>query len=274
MSVLSAGAFANIITAIVFFIALITFFNLSFEPNGYAFNTYTYSILPLNETRISELIQNNLTSVFYDNKTYYIDSILKKQIKNDTNLIIAYNNAPAINAGLKGIIIKIDESPIRNQKDMQKFMEKTKPGQKVLVKTIIDNKDIEYNISLAINPANNSIGYLGVGFISSKPSSGLISRAIFLINFKEPSTYYTPKYDGNFVYFIYYLIWWIALISALVGLFNMLPLGILDGGRFFYLTMLSITKSKKFSGVFFKIVSGIILFAFLLLTFIWLVRLF
>ena len=35
------------------------------------------------------------------------------------------------------------------------------------------------------------------------------------------------------------------MINILVALFNMLPLGILDGGRFFYLTIWSITGKEK-----------------------------
>ena len=35
------------------------------------------------------------------------------------------------------------------------------------------------------------------------------------------------------------------IINLLVALFNMLPLGFLDGGRFFYLTFLGLTGSEK-----------------------------
>jgi len=48
MSVLSAGAFANIVFAIIFFIIMIAFFYSSFSPSGYAFNTYSHWARKLN----------------------------------------------------------------------------------------------------------------------------------------------------------------------------------------------------------------------------------
>tara|TARA_Y100000031_G_scaffold135986_1_gene159681 strand:- start:474 stop:785 length:312 start_codon:yes stop_codon:yes gene_type:complete len=62
---------------------------------------------------------------------------------------------------------------------------------------------------------------------------------------KDPFIYYTPTWDGEFVKFILDLLWWIVVINILVALFNMLPVSILDGGRFFYLTVWGITGNEK-----------------------------
>jgi len=62
------------------------------------------------------------------------------------------------------------------------------------------------------------------------------------------------------------------IINFLVALFNMLPLGILDGGRFFYLTMLGIFKSEKVAKTAYKIMTYAIIFMFVLMTFFWLIR--
>jgi len=273
MSVLSAGAFANIITAVIFFVLLIAFFYASFQSGGYAFNTYSYSILPANETQISNMTKDNFTIISYNNKSYLLDNSMKKLTEKNASYFIAYDNGPAINSGLKGAITKINGMKINSQNDLKTFMQKSKPNQIVKIITSYNGIEQVYELKLEENPDNKSIGYIGIGFLSTQQSTGIISKFLMLINFKDPSTYYTPRYDGNFAYFIYYLLWWIALISALVGLFNMLPLGILDGGRFFYLSMLSLTKSEKFSDGAFKVVSALILFVFIFLTIIWFIRL-
>ena len=59
------------------------------------------------------------------------------------------------------------------------------------------------------------------------------------------------------------------MINLGVGLFNMLPVGIFDGGQVFYLTLLAITKSEKIAKMAFSIVTKIILFMFLALIVLW-----
>jgi membrane-associated protease RseP (regulator of RpoE activity) len=49
----------------------------------------------------------------------------------------------------------------------------------------------------------------------------------------------------------------------------MLPMGIFDGGRFFYLTILSLTKSKKKAELWFKISTNFLLGLFVLLMILW-----
>lgn len=273
MSVLSAGAFANIVFAIILFFIMVIFFYSSFSPSGYAFNTYSYSILPKNETVFTDIGQDNLTIVLYKNQTYYLDNLLRNQISMNLTYIAAYEDAPAINMGLVGVITQINDKKIRNQEDLQEFLIKSHPGDKITIKTLLNKQTKQYNTTLAKHPLNNSMGFLGIGYLKTS-STGIISNFISLLNFKDPSVYYTPRYDGDFVNFVYYLLWWTALINALVGLFNMLPLGILDGGRFFYLAILGITKSEKISKNTFKISSAIIFAIFILLTLIWFMRMF
>ena len=50
-----------------------------------------------------------------------------------------------------------------------------------------------------------------------------------------------------------------------VGLFNLLPITILDGGRMFYLLLFSITKDEKKSMKTWKIVSTVLFVIILLL---------
>jgi membrane-associated protease RseP (regulator of RpoE activity) len=89
------------------------------------------------------------------------------------------------------------------------------------------------------------------------------------MGFKDSSTFYKPTWDGEFVYFIYHLFWWIMTINLLVALFNMMPLGILDGGRFFFLAMAGIFKSERVAKKISKAVAYLIAAAFVLMMVFW-----
>ena len=69
--------------------------------------------------------------------------------------------------------------------------------------------------------------------------------------------------------FIYDLLWWLVLISFSVALVNMLPVGIFDGGRFFYLTIFAITKSEKAAAKTYKALTFIFLMLLLVLMIFW-----
>ncbi|MBU2503823.1 MAG: M50 family metallopeptidase, partial [Nanoarchaeota archaeon] len=73
---------------------------------------------------------------------------------------------------------------------------------------------------------------------------GVFGSIVDKASFRDQNVYYKPKFNVVSI-FIYNLLWWLVLISISVALINMLPVGIFDGGRFFYLTILGITKSKK-----------------------------
>jgi membrane-associated protease RseP (regulator of RpoE activity) len=98
--------------------------------------------------------------------------------------------------------------------------------------------------------------------LSSKIYSKVVSY------FKEAHVYYIPKYEMLST-FIYNLLWWILLISISVAIVNMLPVGIFDGGRFFYLTVLGITKSEKFAKKAFAFLTYLFLFIVIGLMIMW-----
>ena len=90
---------------------------------------------------------------------------------------------------------------------------------------------------------NNGKPLLGVGFVERESAGFLNKFVMWATFFKKPGTYYQPLFF--FSMFIYNLLWWLILICISVALVNMLPVGIFDGGRFFYLTVLALTKSDK-----------------------------
>ena len=69
--------------------------------------------------------------------------------------------------------------------------------------------------------------------------------------------------------FIYDFLWWLVLISLSVALVNMLPMGIFDGGRFFYLTMWQITGSEKKAKKWFSYMTYFLLGLLFVMMFFW-----
>ena len=86
----------------------------------------------------------------------------------------------------------------------------------------------------------------------------------------------TDNNDFLKIYFLYLynLLWWVMMINLFVALFNMLPLGILDGGRFFYLAVFGLTKSKKVAEKSSKLATKLIALIFLLMMVFWFISLF
>lgn len=273
MTILGAGVFANVLMALLFYGLYVLFFFACFSPSGYLFNTYgsVNAISPDNILNISS--QGNLTQITtLDNVTYYLDEGLTEQLNlSGIDYLVAYEESPALLAQMKGAIVEIDGVKIDNQDTLREFMESKNPGDKVNIVTedIESDSTMNYEITLGEYPSNKSKAYLGVGSFP-KGSSGLIQKILLsAMSFKDLSVYYKPKISADFVYFIFHLLWWIMIINLLVAIFNMLPLGILDGGRFFYLGVLSLTKSEKISKFFSKAMFYLIVSFFVLLMAFW-----
>jgi len=279
MVVLAAGTFANIVMSILFFLLLVGFFFSSFTAGGFVFNTYATSTISINQIdKIGDEFYNgfeNFTEIYSQEKTYLASSSMISLLNQTTEgLVIVYENAPAIRSGLRGAIVGIDGEEIVNQKSLTEVLSNKNPGDIIFVEADYEGEKFEFEFELDEHPQNKSIPYLGIGFYHPK-ASGIVSRFVSLfMNFKEPSTNYVPKWDSNFVIFIYDLLWWIAIINLFVALFNMLPLSILDGGKFFYLAVLSLTKSEYAAKNAFKLITYLILLIFALMMFFWFVGVF
>jgi len=272
MVVLAAGVFANVVFALIFYGLYVGFFFSSFAGSGYIFNSYGVAAVPLeNITGFEEV--GNLTKVTTVNGTYYLDDGLAVQLaQNDNDYLIAYPEAPAVLSGMKGAIIQADDVKITGQDKLREFLENKNPNERVVFKTEDVDGIKEYNILLGEHPDDSSKAYLGVGH-SVTQRRGVIGKSLgWFMSFKETSTLYKPTWDGEFVYFIYHLLWWVMIINLLVALFNMMPLGMLDGGRFFMLAIWGITGSEKFAKKAYKVAGWAILFVFVLLMFFWFIR--
>jgi len=279
LAFVSAGTFANLLVAILFFIIMWGFFVSAFTPSGVVFNTYTFSAINTsqiesigNESFIINLNGDmNLTKISYQGNTYYVNGRDVQNLK-DLDYVFAYEDAPALNAGVVGAIIEVDGVKIKEHVDLKQILDSKKPGEEIIVKTFFDDTIKEYKINLGKNPRNQSQAYLGIALINTEASSFLGQIRSKLVFFKDPNTYYKPKSAENLTIFIYNLIWWIVLINFSVALVNMLPVGIFDGGRIFYLSILGLTKSEKTAKKAFALSTYIILLIFVLLTFLWFIN--
>jgi len=286
MAILSAGTFANVLTAIFFFIIMWLFFSLSFAPTGIVFNDYAYDIVEIagitmvngmsitNTTyeKISDLTNDEgLNKIQAGNRSYVATKEFLDAQGEIYNYTFLYYDSPAINADLEGAITNIDDAKITSFEVFQNELSKYSPGDEIIVKTIIGEEIKEYKIELGENPNEEGPGYLGVGFIDTS-RSGIMGKIIDFISFKKLNIHYESKFEV--AWFIYHLLWWLVLISFSVALINMLPVGIFDGGRFFYLTILALTKSKKKAEKTFKFVTWFFLFLLLVLMVFWAISFF
>lgn len=271
LTILSAGTFANAVLVVLFYIVYLLFYVLAFTPSGYVFNTYGYSALNTSSIdSIKDNLQLNLTEIQVRNKTYFLDSTLKAQLDKNLSVIAAYDDSPAVRMQLKGAVIQAGDIKIKNQQDLAEFLQSKKPGENIsLILKLNKTTNQEYNLTLGVHPFNSSLGYIGIASLKASPTGILSSVIYYATMFKNPTTYYEPLFASEFILFLEKLLWWIILLNISVAVMNMLPLGIFDGGRVFYLTILAIFKKESIAKKAFSIVSYIIFFLFLLMTLIW-----
>ena len=290
MAVLSAGTFANLLTAILFFGVLTLFFSLSFTPSGVIFDTYTYSpvqtssISAINSisvhnatyTQIFDIVNDSgkATSIIYTSNgvKYLINPSFLEQQKTADEYLLLYDDSAAIRANLSNIIMKINGVTINSKEQLGKELLKYAPGTKITVTALTDDADEDYEIILGENPGDKSRAYLGVGFMN-RESSGILGKVMaVLTSFKDSGVYYKSNFQS--AEFIYDWIWWLVLICFSVALVNMLPVGIFDGGRFFFLTILALTKNKETSKKIFKGVTYFFLFLLAVIMVFWVINFF
>ncbi len=284
MSILSAGTSANVLTALIFFLVLWLFFSFAFAPSGVAFDTYSYSLISVSSiTMINNITSNNLTynetlnildkdinEVYAGNKYLLSKSVFEDSSSKtayESGIVLVYDDSPAIKNQLSGAITEIDGVTITSKEKLIEELGKKSPGEMINIKTFDGEKHKENSILLEEHPEIEGRAWLGIGFVDKK-RSGIIGRlADVMTLLREPNVYYKPVFA--FSEFIYNLLWWIVLISLSVALVNMLPIGIFDGGRFFYLTIAAITKSEKIAKRAFIGITYLFLILLALIMFFW-----
>ena len=209
--VLTAGVMANFVTAII---AFILFFSLlgSISPVGDVMIT---TVVPGSPAELHGVKQNMILTGINDNKinnaTDFISyaktiepgnnvklSLVENGARKEINLVATGSNitrsgvkvfkviegSPAENAGIKEgmIIVRIDETEIRELNDFINFMNSTKEGQKIDI-YLLSNGSLDasmegfQSIELAKYPYESDVkkGFLGVSY---SPDEGALSYSI------------------------------------------------------------------------------------------------
>jgi len=154
--------------------------------------------------------------------------------------------AEAVGMELGEIILSIDGIPLSDISNFSSMLGLHSPGDTVSIKT--DKKD--YTVTLTANPTNESSGYLGV---SAKPK----------VKIKPAFAEKYGMFTANAVLWVLGLLYWLFLLNLGIGLFNLVPLGPIDGGRMFKTAMEKIFNKKIGSKIWvyvsFFVLSSIVL---------------
>ncbi len=130
------------------------------------------------------------------------------------------------------------------------------PGDTITLTT--DKGD--YEVTTAENPDNASKAFIGIGGLELE------------VEVKEEYSFLEP-FSSTFGW-ISLLLVWLFLINIGIGLFNLLPLGPVDGGRMFYSACLFITKKESLAKTLLIIVSLFVLALIIINMIPWLDKLF
>lgn len=140
---------------------------------------------------------------------------------------------PAEELGLKDhTIIRIDDSEVRSLDNLSSAVEFKKPGDVVFIET---DKGV-HEMTLGTNPNNESKAYMGVLLEQSLDVPGKDG-------FVEDAILNSLTWSSTLLMFLF-------ILNLGVGMFNLLPLGPLDGGRMFKLVVLTLFKKEKGEKVF------------------------
>jgi len=206
--VYSAGPFANIMLAFLMILLL----GLSIPGIGLSHEITKYTAIVDLEKIADKTVEPNFKYLILDK---------------------VEENSPASKAGLKvgDRIIALDDTDISDETE-EFFMKLTSlsPGQDLKIKTA----EKEYYVKTIENNENSSKGFIGIIFkteVNIEPKKSLVDK-------------YGAFVAGIPLWFLM-LANWIIIINVGVGLFNLLPLGPVDGGKMFYSAMLGIFKNEK-----------------------------
>ncbi len=270
LAILGAGVFANIVFALLFFILIWIFFMIAFAPAGVVFSNYALDVVPradivsLNNMSLDQgllflNISEQYASLQARNTTYYAQPApLKHSFETNASYLLVYRDSPAFRAKLAGAITAVDGMPISSFTDLGMILSQHKPGDTIEITMLSRGAVVHTQITLAAN--NQGKALLGIT-VPDPSRAGTFLGALYS---------FTPKIDnaltgihfesrlGDFGTFIFHMLWWIMTINFFVALFNMLPVSILDGGRFFYLTIAGLTGSEKAGTRAFKVITWII----------------
>src|SRR3989338_383309 len=161
--------------------------------------------------------------------------------------------SPAEDAGVHvgEVVTKMNGNEMRELETFQDFLdEEVKAGETIALTT----NRTTYQITLKEKPGDGDDPYLGVYV---KQSSDIKEEV------KEKYGSWLP----NILIWITGLFYWLFLLNLGIGLFNLVPLGPIDGGRMLKTALECMMKDKKKAHAIWKYISFVFLFTLLILMF-------
>ena len=136
-------------------------------------------------------------------------------------------NLPAYKAGLNNTIVinQINNQSIKNSNEFIRVMFCTKPNQTLVFRSV-DNKT--FSLVTTSNPDDPNRGYIGVVGINDKIEAKPNHKSAFRI-----------------LQWFIQLFKFLVVLSLGIGIFNLLPLGIVDGGRMLKTALVRIYGKRK-----------------------------
>ncbi|MAG08414.1 hypothetical protein CMO89_03000 [Candidatus Woesearchaeota archaeon] len=137
---------------------------------------------------------------------------------------------PAEQAGISEgeVITNVNDMPITTVADLSKALEGKSPGETVSLAT---NKT-GYSLTLAPDPKNESKPYLGV-YIRDN------------IKIKESFIQKYGSITPKVLFWFFGLLSWLFILNLGIGIFNLIPIGPIDGGRMMHVTLEKFFEKEK-----------------------------
>jgi len=141
--------------------------------------------------------------------------------------VIANESSPAYTQGVVGsaMITGIDGQDVRTVDAFKVALDGKRPNEQIRIRT----NETEHSITLGSNPDNKSKAYIGIQLIGEQRE------------FKERYIDAVGQWTLEAALWFSGLVMWLAILNFGIGLFNLAPLAITDGGR-----MLLVALEKKF----------------------------
>jgi membrane-associated protease RseP (regulator of RpoE activity) len=219
-AILSAGVFANTITAIVFFVILTLFFSLTFAPVGIQYNAYAYnyinisSINQINNVSVenanySMLIANlqtneeNFNEIKIGNYSFIAKNELIKSQSENSGILFLYYDGVAIRNNLYENIVSINGEKVVSLENLSQTLKQFSPGEKINITTIKDfyNKKIDEKTSEVIltpRPNNKSESWIGIAIVETSPTK--VGKILSILpQYSEKNVYYAAPEIAIFI---------------------------------------------------------------------------
>ena len=162
----------------------------------------------------------------------------------------ALHNQGHLQAG--DFIEAVNGTQVNSYQILTSFMSNTRPNETLLLTIDHQGQLNTYNVTLAANPNNKAIGFIGVSVANENLSAiknnyanayrtnpflylivpGIVSQAETVVPFSGTlHAYYTSPILGDAWYPVALTIFWIFFINVNLAFFNAIPLYPLDGGQ-------------------------------------------